>query len=320
MNPIVKKIQNSGIIPLIPSAMLEYAPDIAAALQKGGIPIVEIACNDTQAISAIRAVAAKCPEMLIGAGQVFSRELADMAVGAGASFITTLGVNSHFIDYCLEMGHLIIASCSTLSDIEIAFAAGVSVFNIFPTGIDADELITLAASAYSETDFIISGGINASNIANRLSLDHVLACRVEMSAPAGQKTKEDFSNITEAAEELVKNVLGFEIAHVGINCEEYEEASNSAKFLCDLFGFAHLPGPISVFSGTVAEFMVPPYRGKNGHIGFFTNSVPRAMVHLAAKGMKFIPETMRYTESGKLRFVYLETELCGFALHLSQKP
>ena len=45
-----------------------------------------------------------CPEMIIGAGTVTSREQVDSALDAGAEFIVSPGINADTVEYCIEKG------------------------------------------------------------------------------------------------------------------------------------------------------------------------------------------------------------------------
>ena len=108
------------------------------------------------------------------------------------------------------------------------------------------------------------------------------------------------------------------IAHVGINCENEEEALKGAKMFEALFGLTVKNGNSSVFAGTAVELNKKPGRGKNGHIAIGTNSVKRAKWHLEQRGFKFI-EDSAVEKNGKLTAIYLEDEIGGFAFHLVQK-
>ena len=84
------------------------------------------------------------------------------------------------------------------------------------------------------------------------------------------KVKEDLDMAT--LEEL-----GFELRHVGINCNSEEEACDVAGRFDTIFGFTKKVGNSSVFAGTAVEAMKTPYLGKNGHIAVGTTDVSKAV-------------------------------------------
>ncbi len=106
------------------------------------------------------------------------------------------------------------------------------------------------------------------------------------------------------------------IAHVGVNCENEEEALKGAKMFEALFGLTAKNGNSSVFAGTAVEFNKKPGRGRNGHIAIGTPDVAAAVADLEARGFTFIPESARYKPDGTLNAIYITEEICGFAVHL----
>ena len=60
------------------------------------------------------------------------------------------------------------------------------------------------------------------------------------------------------------------------------------------------------------------YLGEHGHIDMATNDIHRAIAYLKMKGISVLPETIK-EKDGKLKLVYLDKEISGFAIHLLQK-
>ena len=119
-------------------------------------------------------------------------------------------------------------------------------------------------------------------------------------------------------EEAVMTMLGFELKHIGINCENEEEAEKTAGTFASLFGFEKKSGNSSVFAGSAVEAMKSPYLGAKGHIAVGTNSVDRAVNYLESQGVEFNMDSAKYKD-GKLTAIYLKEEVAGFAVHLVQK-
>ena len=110
--------------------------------------------------------------------------------------------------------------------------------------------------------------------------------------------------------------LGFELRHVGINCENEGEACSVAERFETIFGFTKKVGNSSVFAGTAVEAMKTPYLGKNGHIAIGTPDVAAAQAELEARGFSFRADSAKFLPDGTLNAIYLEQEICGFAVHL----
>ena len=124
---------------------------------------------------------------------------------------------------------------------------------------------------------------------------------------------------TENTNKEMLDFLGFKLVHIGVNCENKEEAQKNAMLVSALFGLEYKPSNKSTFAGADYEFMHMPYYGKNGHIAMATTSPDKAREYLAGLGVEFIEETAAYDENGRLKVIYLKEEICGFAIHLVQK-
>ena len=113
--------------------------------------------------------------------------------------------------------------------------------------------------------------------------------------------------------------FNFAIAHVGINCENQDEAYEVASKICALFDFDYKAGNSSDFAGTAVECMKSPFLGSKGHIAIGTNSVDRAVYHLSRRGIEFDESTRKVDAKGASKAIYLKGEFGGFAIHLMQR-
>jgi 2-dehydro-3-deoxyphosphogluconate aldolase/(4S)-4-hydroxy-2-oxoglutarate aldolase len=130
----------------------------------------------------------------------------------------------------------------------------------------------------------------------------------------------EWDKIENLTREAVQTMLGFELAHVGVNAENAEEAEKAANRFAFIFGMPAKVGNSSVFAGTALEVMKTPYLGKNGHIAVRTNYIERAVNYLSTVlGVEFDESTAKKDAKGALKAIYLKEEIGGFAVHLVQK-
>jgi 2-dehydro-3-deoxyphosphogluconate aldolase/(4S)-4-hydroxy-2-oxoglutarate aldolase len=129
----------------------------------------------------------------------------------------------------------------------------------------------------------------------------------------------EFDKITALTREAVSLMHGFELAHVGINSENTEQATETAKMFCLMFGLEFKEGNSSIFAGKLVEVMKTPFRGKNGHIGIAVNNINRAAAYMQGQGFKLDMDNAARDPKGNLKAVYFEQEIGGFAVHLVQK-
>jgi len=320
MNAVLEELGKIGIVPVIAINDVEKAVPLAKALKAGGIPCAEITFRTAQGEESIRRIAKEVPEILLGAGTVTTVEQVDRAIAAGAKFIVSPGLNPKIAAYCIEKKIPITPGCSTPSDIELALEMGFEVVKFFPAeqsgGLD---FIKAVAAPYTTVKFMPTGGINAGNIAKYLAFDKIVACGGSWMVTADLIDSGNFSEITRLSKEAVRTVLGFELAHIGINTENETEAMGVAELFAAAFGFETKSSTNSVFADTAVEVMKMPFLGKNGHIAIRTNSVTRAKAFLKSRGFSFDEATARNDDKGKTLAIYLDREFGGFAVHLLQK-
>lgn len=319
MNEVLEKIQKIGIVPVVVLDDAKDAAPLAKALCEGGLPCAEVTFRTAAAEESIRIMAKEFPDMLVGAGTVLTTEQVDRAVNAGAKFIVSPGLNPTVVKYCVDKGIPVTPGTSNPSDVEMAISLGLDVVKFFPAeqagGIN---MIKAMAAPYTQMKFMPTGGINAKNINSYLAFDKILACGGSWMVKKDLVAAGEFDKIRDLTKEAVQTMLGFELAHIGINCENEEHADQTASAFDGLFGFTKKSGNSSVFAGTAVECMKAPGLGAKGHIAVSTNSVARAKNYLEMMGYKFKEETAKF-KGDKLTAIYLEDEIGGFAVHLVQK-
>lgn len=314
MNDILRTISNIGIIPVIAIEDADKAVPLARALARGGLPAAEITFRTAAAGEAIRAVADKVPEMLVGAGTVLTPEQLDSALDAGARFIVSPGFNPDMVKYGLSKGALMLPGTATGGEMEQAMALGLKAVKFFPAEQSGGTAkLKALAGPYGQLRWLPTGGINEKNLTDYLSFPQVVACGGSWMVKKELIENERWEEITAICKEAVRRMLGFSLAHVGINCADEQDARQTADMLCRLFGFDSKTGRSSVFAGDAVECMKTPDRGKNGHIAISTNSIDRAVYHMGLKGVEFDESTR------KPGAVYLKQEAGGFAIHLIQR-
>lgn len=320
MNEILEKISDIGIVPVVVINDAKDAVPLAKALMDGGLPCAEVTFRTAAAEQAIKEMSKAFPEMLIGAGTVLTIEQADRAIAAGAKFLVSPGLNEKVVRHCIEKGYPITPGTSNPSDVEAALQLGLDAVKFFPAEAAGGVAMIKAMSApYTSVKFMPTGGINAKNINEYLSFDKIFACGGSWMVKSDMIAAGDFDGIRKLTEQAVHTMLGFELAHVGINTESAETAESAAKKFDDLFGFATKDGNKSIFADRYVEVMKMNFYGAKGHIGIATNSVPRAVRYLKSKGVAFNEASFAYDAKGKLKLAYLQDEIAGFAVHLTAK-
>ncbi|MCD7863012.1 MAG: bifunctional 4-hydroxy-2-oxoglutarate aldolase/2-dehydro-3-deoxy-phosphogluconate aldolase [Lachnospiraceae bacterium] len=320
MNEVLQKLNNIGIVPVVVINKVEDAVPLAKALCAGGLPCAEVTFRTAAAKDAIKAMTEACPEMVVGAGTVLNAEQVDAAVEAGATFIVSPGLNPKTVKYCQEKGVPITPGTSSPSDIEQAIELGLDVVKFFPAEQSGGlAKIKAMAAPYVNMKFMPTGGINAKNLNDYLSFPKIIACGGSWMVPAKLVDEGKFDEIERLTREAVQTMLGFEIKHVGINCENPEEATATSNALAHAFSFDIKNGNSSMFVGTAFEVMKTPYLGAKGHIAIGTNYINRAIAYMENLGVEFDYDTVKMNDKGGIKAIYMKEEIAGYAIHLVQK-
>ncbi len=319
MNQICKEIASYGLVPVIKIEDASKAVPLAKALCDGGLPVAEVTFRTSCAAEAIAAMAKAYPDMLVGAGTVLTTEQVDAAVAAGSKFIVSPGFNPKIVKYCVDRNIPIVPGTSRPSDVEAAIELGLDVVKFFPAeAAGGIPMLSSLGGPYAGLKFMPTGGIDEKNLLDYLKLKNVLACGGSFMVKNKYIAENRFDLITEDVKNAMTAMLGFKLAHIGVNCENADEALASAKLLETMFGFKAKEGNSSVFSDTQFEFMKTPYLGKNGHIAISTNFIGRAVDYFKRNGIKFNEESAKYNDKGALAAIYFADDFFGFAIHLVQ--
>lgn len=315
----LKRLALAGVVPVVVLEDADRAVATAQALLDGGIDVMEITFRTAAAADSIRAVSEHCPQMLVGAGTVVTLEQCQKAVDSGAKFIVSPGFDREVVRWCVDHDVPVTPGCVTPSEIMEAMSLGLKVLKFFPAGVYGGLSALKALSGpFGGVKFIPTGGVNAQNLGEFIAQPFVHAVGGSWVCPKADISAGNYERITALCREARQKLLGFEVAHIGVNCPDEEASAAVCDALTDAFGFATKKGNSSNFSTSAIEVMKSNYLGEKGHIAIRTNRMDIAVAELEKSGYAVDPETAKYN-AGRMIAVYLKREFGGFAVHLLQK-
>ena len=314
MNKILQTLSNIGIVPVIAIDDANKAVPLAKALAAGGLPAAEVTFRTACAEDCIKIINQEVPDMLLGAGTVLTADQADRAMAAGAKFIVAPGYDPKVTQHVIDRGGLMMPGTATAGEMQQAMNQGCEVLKFFPAEANGGvAMLKNIGAALKSAKWMCTGGVNAKNVNDYLGYSQIVAVGGTWMCKSDMIKAGKWDEITAICKEAVRTMLGFSLAHVGVNCANEGEAEQTAKTLCALFGLEYKAGSSSIFAGSAVECMKAPYLGKNGHIAIATNNLDRAVYHLGRQGVEFDESTR------KPKAIYLKGEVGGFAIHLVQK-
>ena len=317
MTAMNEALRSGGILPVVAIDKIEYAVPLATAIVEAGLPGMEITFRTECAADAIRAIRKAFPDLLIGAGTILSRALANEALAAGADFLVTPGFNPKVVTYAIEKNVPVYPGVTTPAEIEEAMEMGLEVLKFFPAEMSGGiAKLKILAGPYTTIKFIPTGGIDEKNFKDYLALDNVVAVGGSFMIAKKAMTTGNFEAVKAELDRIIDVMLDMSLTHVGINHSCEEEALNTAKELEHAFHMPYNVGNSSIFSGVKEfELMKKGGRGIHGHISIGVTDIDRGIRFLQARGVAVNMDSM-VTKNGKKIAVYLEKEIGGFAFHL----
>lgn len=315
---VLKRLAQSGVVPVVVLEDAKDAVPTAKAMLAGGIDVMEITFRTAAAADSIKAVAQECPDMVVGAGTVVNLEQCKLAVECGAKFIVSPGYDEETVAWCCDNGIPVTPGCVTPTEIMMALKHGLKVLKFFPANVYGGlSAIKSLAGPFGGVKFIPTGGVNAQNLAEFISSPYIHAVGGSWICPKADIAAGNFDKITALCKEARKSLLGFEVAHIGINTPDADAAMNVCKAFNDAFDFNVKQGNSSNFASTGVEVMKTMFKGANGHIAIRTNKMIPAIAEMERRGYELDMDSVK--DKDNIKAVYFKNEIGGFAVHLLQK-
>ncbi len=155
-----RRIEQLGIIPAIRVASADDASFAVESIAASGLPIAEVTLTIPGALDVIRQLAAKHPELVIGAGTVLDTETARQCLDAGARFITSPELNLEVVDFALKHGVTVLPGAMTPTEIAAAWRAGSDFVKVFPcSALGGAAYIRSLKAPFPRISLVASGGV-----------------------------------------------------------------------------------------------------------------------------------------------------------------
>jgi 2-dehydro-3-deoxyphosphogluconate aldolase/(4S)-4-hydroxy-2-oxoglutarate aldolase len=161
------RIEEVGIIPAVRLSSAEDARFATDAVSYGGIPIVEITMTVPGAIEVISELARNAPDLIVGAGTLFDMETARRCLDAGATFLTSPGLDLGIVEFARKENVVVLAGALTPTEITNAWKAGADFVKVFPCSqLGGDTYIKSLKRPFPQVRLIAAGGVNQRTAAN----------------------------------------------------------------------------------------------------------------------------------------------------------
>lgn len=199
---IAEILQLSPVMPVVTIEDAATAPDLARALVRGGIRVIEITLRTSQALRAIESIAAQVPEICVGVGTVMSPTDLNLAAEAGATFAISPGATRELLEAGANFRIPYLPAVATASELMSALVAGYRHFKLFPANV-AGGIGALKGfyGPFPEARFCPTGGVTLQTAGSYLELPNVLCVGGSWLTPGEAVKARDWGRIEALARE-----------------------------------------------------------------------------------------------------------------------
>ncbi|MFV2143598.1 bifunctional 4-hydroxy-2-oxoglutarate aldolase/2-dehydro-3-deoxy-phosphogluconate aldolase [Isoptericola sp. G70] len=200
----LKTLEQHRLVPVVVVDGADQGVRLAEALVAGGLPVAEITLRTAGGLDAVRAVARRHPDVVVGAGTVVDATQVDAVVDAGARYIVSPGLSRSVVERAQHHGVPVLPGVATPTEIMAALDLGVETVKLFPASVvgGAAALKALAAP-FGDVRFVPTGGISAANLGEYLALPSVLAVGGSWMVAKNLVDAGDWAEITRLTAEAV---------------------------------------------------------------------------------------------------------------------
>ncbi len=200
-----EKVFATGIVPVVVLNNVEDALPLSKALLKGGIDFMEITFRTECAADCIEVISREVPEMTVGAGTVLNVSQARLAVGKGAKFIVSPGLDEETVRWCLDNDIPVVPGTVTPTEIMKAISLGLKVVKFFPADVYGGIKAIKALSApFGQIKFLPTGGVSESNLGEFIGNKSVAAVGGSWVCKKDDILNHDWDKITALSSNAIK--------------------------------------------------------------------------------------------------------------------
>ena len=190
----------SPVMPVVTIHDAELAIELAQALVRGGIRVIEVTLRTPAALRAIENIAAAVPDISVGAGTVVSVADLQAAANAGAAFAISPGSTPALLAGAASGPLPYLPAIATASELMTGLAAGYRAFKFFPAAAAGGvALLESLASPFPHVRFCPTGGITQESARSYLDLPNVSCVGGSWITPPDALRSRDWQRIESLA-------------------------------------------------------------------------------------------------------------------------
>ncbi|AWH27474.1 MULTISPECIES: bifunctional 4-hydroxy-2-oxoglutarate aldolase/2-dehydro-3-deoxy-phosphogluconate aldolase [Stenotrophomonas] len=188
------------VIPVFTPDDVDDAVQVAQALFRGGLPVIEVTLRTPRALEAIKAMVEAVPDAVVGAGTVMTPAQMHAAKAAGARFAVSPGATPTLYAAARDADLPYLPGVATGSELIVGLEHGLDTFKFFPA-VQAGGAALLSAwhGPFADVRFCPTGGISVQTAPQFLHLPNVLCVGGSWLTTAALVQARDWQGIEDLA-------------------------------------------------------------------------------------------------------------------------
>lgn len=200
---IVQRIINDGVVAVIRMADSRRLVNVARAIQKGGISLLEITMTTPNALKVIEQATDELgQDVLVGVGSVLDAETARLAIYAGARYVVSPILKREVVETAHRYNLPVMPGAFTPTEVLTAHEYGADIVKVFPADVTGMAFFKAVKAPMPHVNLMPTGGVSLTNAGDWLKAG---ACAVGVGSALLDKTaidEENYDKLTENARTL----------------------------------------------------------------------------------------------------------------------
>ena len=212
---VIQKILDEKVIAIVRGYYGEECLNLAKALHKGGVNLLEVTFDQKSAEEREKTVETIAllnkqlgDKMVFGSGTVTTVEMVEMSKACGCKFVISPDTNADVIKATVENGMVSIPGALTPSEISFAHRCGADFVKVFPASDMGAKYIKNITAPLSHIRMLAVGGVGTENVKDYLAAGAVGAGVASCLFKKEWIKAGEWDRITEASAQFVNLVRG----------------------------------------------------------------------------------------------------------------
>ncbi|MFP4135272.1 MAG: bifunctional 4-hydroxy-2-oxoglutarate aldolase/2-dehydro-3-deoxy-phosphogluconate aldolase [Halothece sp.] len=203
----LETLKEEQIIAVIRAFPKSLGKQLAHAMSRGGIRLIEITWNSDQPEGLIPELREELPDCIIGTGTILNEEELESAIAQGAQFVFSPHVNAQLITTALAANIPIIPGALSPTEIITAWQSGATAVKVFPAqALGGVSYIKSLQGPLGNIPLIPTGGVTLENAKDFIEAGATAVGLSSQLFPKSLIEAENWKEITQRASHLKQSL------------------------------------------------------------------------------------------------------------------